>query len=57
MIVEAWMVEVLDCGFITGFTRFAENSEKISQIVSNSFLISAAMCFRSAWKGEAVNVV
>ena len=51
------MVEGLDGGFVTGSPEFAESSGKASQTVSNSFLIFAAMCFRSAWKGEVVNMI
>ena len=55
--VKAWVVEGLDGRFITGFPEIAKSSGKASQTVSNSFSISTAMCFRSAWKGKVVNVV
>ena len=49
--------EGLDGGFVTGFPRFVESSEKTSQTVSHFFLVSTAICFWSAWKREIVNVV
>ena len=55
--VEAWVVEGLYDRFVTGSPGFAESSGKTSQTVSNSFLVSATMCFWSSWKGEVVNVV
>ena len=51
-----WAVEGLDFGFVTGYPGLAESSGKSSQTVPNSFSISDAMCFWSAWKGEVVNV-
>ena len=39
------------------FSRVVESSGKTSQTVSQSFSISAAICFWSAWKGEMMNVV
>ena len=45
MMVETWVVEGLDGGFVTGSPGFAESSRKTSQTVSNSFSISSAMCF------------
>ena len=53
----AWVLEGLDSGFVTGFPGFAESSGNISQTVSHSLSISAAMCFWSAWKGKMVNMV
>ena len=53
----AWVIEGLDGGFATGSSGFAESSGKTSQTVSHYLLISAVMCFWSAWKGEVVNVV
>ena len=54
---DAWVLEGLGGGFITGSPGFAESSGKTSQTVYHSFSISAAMHFWSAWKGEVVNVV
>ena len=54
--IMTWAVEGLDFGFVTGYPGLAESSGKSSQTVPNSFSISAAMCFWSAWKGEVVNV-
>ena len=45
MMIETWVVEGLDGGFVTGSPGFAESSRKTSQTVSNSFSISFAMCF------------
>ena len=47
----------LDGWFVKGSPGFAESSGKTSETVSNTFSISAAMGFWSAWKGEVVNVV
>ena len=54
---DAWVLEGLGGGFITGSPGFAESSGKTSQTVYHSFSISATMHFWSAWKGEVVNVV
>ena len=54
---DAWVLEGLGGGFVTGSPGFAESSGKTSQTVYHSFSISAAMHFWSAWKGEVVNVV
>ena len=54
---DAWVLEGLGGGFVTGSPEFAQSSGKTSQTVSHSFSISAMMRFWSAWKGEAVNVV
>ena len=40
-----WVVEGLGGGFVTGSPGFEESSAKISQTVSHSFSISAAICF------------
>ena len=55
--VEAWLVDGLDDGFVTGSPGFAESSWKTSQTVFHFFSISVTRCFWSAWKGEVVNVV
>ena len=57
MMVEAWVMEGLDGGFVTGSPGFAKSSGKTSHTVSDSFSISAATCFWSTWKREVVNVV
>ena len=43
--------------FVAGSPGFVESSGKTHQTVSNSFSISGAIFFWSAWKGEVVNVV
>ena len=53
----AWLVEGLVDGLVTDSPWFAERSGKSSHTVSQSFSISAAMCFWSAWKEEVVTVV
>ena len=53
----AWVVEGLNGWFVAGSPGIVESFGKTSQTVSHSFLISAAICFWSAWKGEVVIVV
>ena len=43
--VEHWVVERLDDGFVTGSPGLAESSRKTSQRVSHSLSISTTMCF------------
>ena len=47
MMVEAWVVEGLDDGFVTGPPGFSESSGKTSETVSHPFSISPRCIFVS----------